>query len=583
MKEQEVLHFGSFAIDLSRQILRHGDRDLALRPQSFDVLRHLAERAGTVVSKDQLIEAVWDRRPASDDSVMQCIKDIRQALGEGGHETIKTVSKRGYLFAAGITRTPADRKSESAPPRTDESVSEWRVPRPPIHGRPVLAGITVLFVALASALSVSRDQPSFPIEPMTLMATPSVTVLPFTQANDLPSQQEAFRSLAANIATELTAVGRGYTIQVKTVEVRDADTGPAALRRLGTRYAVLGAVQEGLDTSRVNIRLVETESDHLVWGQMIDAVPAEPDAPSLIATRVAHLIAMQLLAAESHRPLPSAPSAEDYSLLGRARLVGERGAKANREAHALFEKALALDPNSIMAMLGFARTIVDDVLNGWVPMRQHPALLDRAEAMIQRVIELEPRSREGHLQRGILARARKDIDQAVTAFEHTLALSPRYPHAHAELGRALMELGRADEAIAHIRDAIRLSPTDNALYIWCLWAGMAAVHTGDYEAALRWLRTSRQANHSFENTLIWLALAHEGLRQTEEAKPFLAEFMAFRPRFTVSRWTLAPPYRNEVVAQQRSQIAALMFRLGIRQDEAELRSSGEGQQQRSMH
>jgi tetratricopeptide (TPR) repeat protein len=230
-------------------------------------------------------------------------------------------------------------------------------------------------------------------------------------------------------------------------------------------------------------------------------------------------------------------------------------------------------------MLGFARTSVDDVLNGWAPMMQSPALLDRAEAMIQRVIELEPRSREGHLQRGVLARARRDIDQAITAFEHTLELSPHYPHAHAELGRALMELGRADEAIARIRDAIRLSPTDNALYIWCLWAGMAAVHTGDYEAALRWLRRSRQANHSFDNTLIWLALAHVGLGQTKEAQPLVAEFVASRPRFTISRWALAPPYRNHVVAQQRAQIAALMLRLGIKQDEAEERSSSLTQQQ----
>src|SRR3954453_21481481 len=141
MEKPGILQFGSFTIDLSRHVLRLGDRDLALRPQSFDVLRHLAERAGTVVSKDQLIEAVWDRRPASDDSVMQCIKDVRQALGEGGHETIKTVSKRGYLFTAEITRTSGIGKSESSPQRTDESVSEWRVPRPRIPSRSVLAGI----------------------------------------------------------------------------------------------------------------------------------------------------------------------------------------------------------------------------------------------------------------------------------------------------------------------------------------------------------------------------------------------------------------------------------------------------------
>ena len=200
-------------------------------------------------------------------------------------------------------------------------------------------------------------------------------------------------------------------------------------------------------------------------------MPAGADAPSLIATQIAQLISIQLLVAESHRPLSSAPSAEDYALLGRARLLGERGAKANREANVLFEMGLALNLNSIPALLGVSRTNIDDVLNGWVPMEQRSALLERAEAMIQRVIELAPRSREGHLQRGVLARARNEIDQAITAFAHLLELSPHYPHAHGELGRALIELGRAEDAIAHIRHAIRLSPTDSGLYIWCLWAG----------------------------------------------------------------------------------------------------------------
>jgi tetratricopeptide (TPR) repeat protein len=414
---------------------------------------------------------------------------------------------------------------------------------------------------------------------MTLVGTPSVTVLPFARTNDLLSQKEAFSSIAANIATELTTVGRGFTIQVKAVEARDIDTRPGALRRLGTRYAVLGTVQGGDDKSQINVRLIEAESNHLIWGQIFDEVPAGADAPSLIATQIAQLISIQLLMAESHRPLPSAPSAEDYALLGRARLLGERGAKANQEANVLFEMGLALNPNSIPALLGVSRTNTDGVLNGWVPMAKRSALLDRAETMIQRVIELAPRSREGHLQRGVLARARKDIDQAMTAFEHTLELSPRYPQAHAELGRALIELGRTDDAVAHIRDAIRLSPTDNALYVWCLWAGMAAVHAGDYEAGVHWLRRSRQANHSFDNTLIWLALAHAGLGQVEEAQPLVNEFLAYRPRFTVARWALGPPYRNEVVARQRTQIAALLLRLGIKQGEAEVTSSRSAQQQ----
>src|SRR3954454_12852398 len=150
MESGEILQFGSFTIDLSRHVLRLGDRDLALRPQSFDVLRYLAERAGTVVSKDQLIEAVWDHRPASDDSVMQCIKDIRQAFGAGAHDTIKTVSKRGYLFTGQITRAPLDRKAPPATPRSDETESGRRIRRPLSFSRWALTGTAVLFVVFAS-------------------------------------------------------------------------------------------------------------------------------------------------------------------------------------------------------------------------------------------------------------------------------------------------------------------------------------------------------------------------------------------------------------------------------------------------
>ncbi len=578
MVEFQNLQFGNFVIDRSRQVLRVGDRDVALRPQSFDVLCYLAERAGTVVSKDRLIQAIWKRRPASDDSLMQCIKDIRQALGEGGHATIKTVAKRGYLFAAEITSAPSSSKVPLALPPSRDTATDC-APERPDFGRWILTGVMTLSVILASALALSGDQPSFETETMTLMAAPSIAILPFTQTNDATSQSNAFNSLATNIATELTATWRGYRIQVKAIDPGDSDKGPIALRRLGTRYAVMGVVHGAAEKARINVQMVEARSNQLVWGQIFADAPTEPDAPTLLATRIAQLISMQLLTAESHRPLSATPSAEDFAMLGRARLVGERGAKANHQAGALFEKGLALDPNSITALLGLSRTHLDDVLNGWASTAARRTLLDRSEAMIQRIIELEPRSREGHLQRGVLARARKDIDQAIAAFEHTLELSPRYPHAHAELGRALIELGQAEDAIVHIGDAIRLSPTDNALYIWCLWAGMAAVHAGNYEAALGWLRRSRQANHAFDSTLFWLAVAHAGLGQTQDAQPFLAAFLASRPRFNIASWSLGPPYRNEIVAQQRTRIAELMVGLGIKQYDAEALSSRTSLQQ----
>ncbi len=99
---RRVLRFEAFSIDLARCALLRGDEVLALRPQAFDVLRHLAECPGRVVTKDELIAAVWAAKPASDNSLVQCIKDIRQALGDHTRRIVQTVPRRGYMLAAEV-------------------------------------------------------------------------------------------------------------------------------------------------------------------------------------------------------------------------------------------------------------------------------------------------------------------------------------------------------------------------------------------------------------------------------------------------------------------------------------------------
>lgn len=98
-----VLCFSGYALDLQRCAVLRGGRELQLRPKSFDVLRYLAEHAGQLVPKEELIRATWPDVFVSDDSLVQCIKDIREALSDDAHEIVRTVPRRGYLFAAELT------------------------------------------------------------------------------------------------------------------------------------------------------------------------------------------------------------------------------------------------------------------------------------------------------------------------------------------------------------------------------------------------------------------------------------------------------------------------------------------------
>ena len=100
--------FEGYTLDIMRCSLRLADREIALRPKSFDVLRYLVENADRVVTREELIKAVWTEVIVTDDSLTQCVTDARHALGDDRQTIIKTVPRRGYRFAAPVSRPAAD-------------------------------------------------------------------------------------------------------------------------------------------------------------------------------------------------------------------------------------------------------------------------------------------------------------------------------------------------------------------------------------------------------------------------------------------------------------------------------------------
>src|SRR5262247_2045451 len=105
----QVLYFDKFSLDLARGCLRAADQDIELRPKAFDVLKYLATNAGRLVTKQDLYDAVWPNVIVSDDSIAQCLRELRGKLGDTDHSLIKTISRRGYLLDAIVTT--------SAPPQ----------------------------------------------------------------------------------------------------------------------------------------------------------------------------------------------------------------------------------------------------------------------------------------------------------------------------------------------------------------------------------------------------------------------------------------------------------------------------------
>src|SRR6476619_1467058 len=103
-----VFGFEGFTLDVPRRVLRTGDHDVELRPKSFDVLCCLVERAGQLVTKDEIFRAVWSGLNVSDDSLTRCVSDIRLSLGDREQRIVKTIPSRGYILAVTTARLVTD-------------------------------------------------------------------------------------------------------------------------------------------------------------------------------------------------------------------------------------------------------------------------------------------------------------------------------------------------------------------------------------------------------------------------------------------------------------------------------------------
>ena len=101
--QHQTLSFGDYTLDLARGCLLRGEEQVKLRPKSFEVLRHLIENSQPLVSKAELMQAVWPDSFVTDDSLVQCLIEVRRALGDDSQRYIKTAPRRGYIFEAEVT------------------------------------------------------------------------------------------------------------------------------------------------------------------------------------------------------------------------------------------------------------------------------------------------------------------------------------------------------------------------------------------------------------------------------------------------------------------------------------------------
>jgi DNA-binding winged helix-turn-helix (wHTH) protein/TolB-like protein len=278
-----ILRFDEFTLDCIRGVLLRGGTELPLRRQSFEVLRYLAERAGEVVSSEELIEVLWSSKPAdSNASVVQCIKEIRRAIGHDARWIIKTVSGSGYEFMAAVVPfvpPPPEVAPSTVAKGTPDAGTAPAAERPSwrLH-RLLVVALIVALLPVGWMLWRSQQAPG-PQSVLTMMAAPTIAVLPFAT---LGPEHGLEAGLEAEIRSELARAHRGFDLVIKSAsDDRDRSASPKiAGARLGARYVVVGTMSVDLDGQRANIRLIESETDRQIWSEPFEFKRGQSGAPS---------------------------------------------------------------------------------------------------------------------------------------------------------------------------------------------------------------------------------------------------------------------------------------------------------------
>jgi TolB-like protein/class 3 adenylate cyclase len=367
----------------------------------------------------------------------------------------------------------------------------------------------------------------------------SMVVLPFANIGDDPSHEHFVDGVTESLTTDLSRIRRAVVIARNTAFTYKGKPVDAKTigRELNVRYVLEGSVQRGGSRMRVNVQLIDAETDKHLWAERFDKPLADLfDMQDEIVARLAGALNAELVAAEARRAEQTpTPDSIDFYFQGLAWFNKGRTPDNVAQAHRFFDRSLTADPNNIDALIGSARAYVTQGALSFVadPMAAFVA----AEAKLTRALSSVPDHPPGHLFLGLVEILTERAAEGIAECEHALALDRNLATAHATIGLGKTYIGRAEETEAHIVGALRLSPRDTVAYTWMTYAGIAKNRLGSYEQAVAWFRRAIEANRNYPLPNFELAAALAQLGRLDEGRSAVKAGLALNPTFTIARFS----------------------------------------------
>ncbi len=468
-------------VDMDRARVCRDGQPLALRPKTFALLVHLADRAGTVVGKQELMDAVWPGLVVTDDSLTQAVSELRGALDDREQKLIKTIAKRGYLLDAALQPVPE--------PTADAPEATPPAPKTAPRRRRWAAALAVLLILAAGATGIVRLRSGSDTPIGTALAERnSLAVMPFTDLSEPPAPHLAL-AVDTGLSTDL---GRLADVRV-TPRASAAALGTSAnvdlkrvARELGARHVVTGTVRRDGERLQVTAQLVRADDGTLLWADRFEyASAADWLEQRDISARIANLLELRMrdsLLLKAYKT-PQSSQAIDHWARGVYIMLTLRTREELQQARREFQAALDLQPDSSHALAGLALVHTSTVVYRWTDQRQQE--LDTAERLARQALAIDPQNQDAlmALARALMFNGR--IADAMAVTRQHLSLSPNHARANSDLAAQYYFAGRWEDALRQVDLAIRLSPLDRAHVAGCqVLAATALIPLRRYDEAI---------------------------------------------------------------------------------------------------
>jgi DNA-binding winged helix-turn-helix (wHTH) protein/TolB-like protein/Tfp pilus assembly protein PilF len=494
---KHIYEFGPFRLDATERLLWRDGATVALTPKAFDVLLVLVEQHGHLLEKEELLKLVWPDTFVEEANLTYNISQLRKALGEGenGQKFIETVPKRGYRFVAEVRESGAggDQRSSSRSGFGRSSKS-----REIVRSAAAPGGVIALIV-LVAAVYYFRETP-----------VKTLAVLP-PRPLQASERDEALELGATSLLITRLGSLRQLIVRPESAVEKYArpEHDPLAAGREQKVDAVLDSrYQRSGDKLRFTLRLLRVADGATLWADTLDQQAADLFAlEDALSSKVTS--ALRLTLGEAEKELLAkryTNSAEAWQLYVRGRqLVHKRRIPDIEKAIAYLERALALDQGFALAyvMLGYAWTSLNYL--GDAPARE---VMPKAKAAYEQALKLDDQLAEAHT---FLAQYKHiyewDFADAEQLHRRALDLNPNSADVHNHYALHLIMLkGRTEQAIAEIRRAEELDPTDGFIL---RNAAQVLYRARRYDEAIEQSRRAIDLNPNSPVFYPWMISAYE--------------------------------------------------------------------------